>query len=435
GGGNCCGDTGVKISGMIALIDCNNFYCSCERVFNPGLLGRAMIVLSNNDGCAISRSEEAKELGIQMAQPAFMIDELIKKEQVNVFSSNYTLYDDMSRRVMQVIKELVPRAEVYSVDEIFADLSGMKFKDLEELGHEIKEMVGKCTGIPVTVGIGPTKTLAKMANRYAKKNRPMEGVFSAETEELVEMMLSATKIGDIWGIGKQYEALLTGKGFTTAIDLVKHAPEEWIRKEMSVVGQRLFQELKGISCIPWEEATKARKNICTSRSFGKLITRKNEIAQAIAKFTSSCGEKLRKDNTCARKLHVFLQTNPHRPQDPQYFQSVTLELEVATNLTTLLLKHAMKALDMIFLEGYNYQKAGVMVLDLIPQKEVQLGLFETLNNERDRKLMEKVDELNKVFGKDVVRFGVQDYGQNWKLKQGNLSSAYTTRLQQVIKAS
>jgi DNA polymerase V len=420
---------------MIALIDCNNFYCSCERVFNPGLLGRALIVLSNNDGCAISRSEEAKKLGIQMAQPAFMIDELIQKEEVKVFSSNYTLYDDMSRRVMQVIKELVPKAEVYSVDEIFADLSGMKYKDLEELGKEIREMVGKCTGIPVTVGIGPTKTLAKMANRYAKQNRPMEGVFSAYNDALVEMLLSATKIGDIWGIGKQYESLLIHKGFTTALELVRKAPEEWIRKEMSVVGQRLLNELKGVNCIPWEEATKVRKNICTSRSFGKLITSKNEISQAVAKFTSSCGEKLRKDNTCARKLHVFLQTNPHRPQDAQYFQFVTLELEVATNLTTILMKHAMKALDMIFREGYNYQKAGVMVLDLIPQKEIQLGLFEILNSERDRKLMEKVDELNKVFGKDKVRFGVQDYGKNWKLKQGNLSHAFTTRLHQVIKAS
>jgi DNA polymerase V len=419
---------------MIALIDCNNFYCSCERVFNPGLLGRALIVLSNNDGCAISRTEEAKDLGIQMAQPAFMIDELIKKEEVKVFSSNYTLYNDMSRRVMQVIKELVPKAEVYSVDEIFADLSGMKYNDPEELGFGIREMVGKCTGIPVTVGIGPTKTLAKMANRYAKKNRPMEGVFSAETDELVGMLLSSTEVGDIWGIGKQFESLLLSKGFTTALDLVNNAPEEWIRKEMSVVGQRLFQELKGINCIPWEETTKVRKNICTSRSFGKLITRKNEISQAIAKFTSSCGEKLRKDNTCARKLHVFLQTNPHRPKDEQYFQSVTLELEVATNLTTILLKHAMKALDMIYRDGYNYQKAGVMVLDLIPQKEIQLGLFESLNSQRDRKLMEKVDELNKVFGKDVVRFGVQDYGQSWKLKQGNLSSAYTTQLQQIIKA-
>jgi DNA polymerase V len=419
---------------MIALIDCNNFYCSCERVFNPGLLGRALIVLSNNDGCAISRTEEAKDLGIQMAQPAFMIDELIKKEEVKVFSSNYTLYNDMSRRVMQVIKELVPKAEVYSVDEIFADLSGMKYNDPEELGFGIREMVGKCTGIPVTVGIGPTKTLAKMANRYAKKNRPMEGVFSADTDELVGMLLSSTEVGDIWGIGKQFESLLLSKGFTTALDLVNNVPEEWIRKEMSVVGQRLFQELKGINCIPWEETTKVRKNICTSRSFGKLITRKNEISQAIAKFTSSCGEKLRKDNTCARKLHVFLQTNPHRPKDEQYFQSVTLELEVATNLTTILLKHAMKALDMIYRDGYNYQKAGVMVLDLIPQKEIQLGLFESLNSQRDRKLMEKVDELNKVFGKDVVRFGVQDYGQSWKLKQGNLSSAYTTQLQQIIKA-
>jgi DNA polymerase V len=420
---------------MIALIDCNNFYCSCERVFQPSLLGRALIVLSNNDGCAIARSEEAKALGIQMAQPAFMIDDLIKQNNVAVHSSNYTLYDDMSKRVMEVIKGFVPKTEVYSIDEIFADLTGMKYKDLTELGKEIREAVKACTGIPVSVGIGPTKALAKMANRYAKKTRPDEGVFSADSNELIDAMLQFTEVGDIWGIGKQYATLLKKHGFHTAKDFVTKVPEDWVRDKMSVVGLRLLTELKGITSIKWEEAIPTRKNICTSRSFGKIITAKSEVKQAVAKFTSSCAEKLRREKTCARKVHVFIKTNPHRPTDRQYEQAITIELPVASNLTTELMKYSMRGLELIFQPGYNYQKAGVMVLDLIPQEHIQLGLFDTKDRERDSKLMNALDRVNKAFGKDIVRFGVQDYGNNWKLKQGNLSPSYTTRLDHIPKAS
>jgi len=420
---------------MIALIDCNNFYCSCERVFNPTLLGRALLVLSNNDGCAIARSEEAKALGIKMAQPAFMIDDVIKQNNVAVHSSNYTLYDSMSNRVMQVIKELVPRTEVYSIDEIFADLSGMKYSNLAELAKSIRETVMKCTGIPVSVGIAPTKALAKMANKYAKKTRPDEGVFVADSKELINMMLQHTEIGDVWGIGKAHETLLIKQGFNTAFDFVTKAPEEWVKEKLTVVGQRLYNELKGIHCIKWEDSPQTKKNICTSKSFGKLITKKSEVKQAIAKFTSSCGEKLRREKTCARKVHVFIQTNPHRPTDPQYFQSITLEIPVPTNLTTELMKHSMRGLEMIFQMGYNYQKAGVMVLDLVPEQQIQLGLFESAPKEKEKKLMESIDKVNRAFGKDAVRFGVQGYGTKWHLKQGNLSPSYTTRLDHIPKAS
>ena len=418
---------------MVALIDCNNFYCSCERVFQPSLLGRALIVLSNNDGCAIARSEEAKAVGIKMAQPAFMIDDIIKENSVAVHSSNYTLYDNMSNRVMQVIKELVPKTEVYSIDEIFADLSGIKYQNLQQLAENIRQTVKRCTGIPVSVGIAPTKALAKMANRYAKKTRPDEGVFVADCKELIDAMLECTSIGDVWGIGKQLETVLKSKGINTAYEFVKNAPEEWIRKEMSVVGQRLYNELKGIPCIKWEEE-KPRKNICTSRSFGKLVTKKNEVKQAIAKFTSSCAEKLRREKTCPQKIHVFIQTNPHRPTDEQYFQSITLQIPVPTNVTTELIKYSMKGFEMIFQPGYHYQKAGVMVLDLVPQNQTQLGLFENAPKEKDKKLMESIDKVNRTFGKDIVRFGVQDYGTNWYLKQGNLSPQFTTRLDHIPKA-
>jgi len=393
-----------------------------------------MIVLSNNDGCAIARSEEAKALGIKMAQPAFMIDDVIKQNNVAVYSSNYTLYDNMSSRVMQVIKELVPKTEIYSIDEIFADLSGMKYTDLNTLATNIREIVIRCTGIPVSVGIGKTKALAKMANRYAKKTRPDEGVFVADCPKLTEAMLHFTEVGDIWGIGKQYEVLLKKHGFNTALDFVTKAPEEWVKKEMSVVGQRLWNELKGISCIKWEDKRPAKKNICTSHSFGKLITKKSDIKQAIAKFTALCGEKLRKEKTCAKKIKVEIQTNVHNPHQPQYLQNITLQLQVPSNLTTELMKYSMQAIDMIYQPGYLYQKGFVEVLDTVPEKQIQLGLFDRQKRERDAKLMESVDKVNKAFGKHVVRFAVHDYGKNWHLKRNHLSPCYTTRLDQLPNA-
>ena len=421
---------------MIALIDCNNFYCSCERVFDPSLAKKPIIVLSNNDGCAIARSEEAKAIGIQMAQPAFMVNDLIDRHQVQVFSSNYTLYGDMSERVMSIIKEFVQKVEVYSIDEIFADLTDFKYHDVKELCGTIRKTVMQYTGIPITIGIAPTKALAKLANRYAKKNNQQEGIHYAGSHESVEHLLSSAAIGDIWGIGKQHEAFLKKNGIYSAKDLIK-VPEAWIRKNMSVVGQRLVNELKGINCIKWEEQKPVRKNICTSRSFGTLIKTKREVKQAVAKFTASCAEKLRREKTCARKLEVFVQTNPHRPEDAQYYQSITLELTVPTNATTELMKYSMKGLEMIFQSGYNYQKAGVIVLDLIPDQQIQLGLFDKQNIEKDSRLMKSLDMVNKDFGKDIVRFGVQDYGKDWWLKQRKLSRCYTTRLDQIpeVKAS
>jgi DNA polymerase V len=417
---------------MIALIDCNNFYVSCERVFDPALRNKPVIVLSNNDGCAIARSEEAKALGIKMGTPAFMIGDLIRQHDVRVFSSNYALYDDMSSRVMQVINSFVPRTEIYSIDEIFADLSGLAYTNLVKLGQDIREAVGRITGIPVSVGIAATKTLAKMANRFAKKKKDANGVYAADTKEGLHTMLQATEVQDVWGVGAAYAKMLKLNGFNTAAQLA-NAPEEWVRKNMSVVGQRLLNELRGMACIPFEEKAAAKKNICTSRSFGKLITSKREIRQAVATFTSSCGQKLRKEGSVARKIHVFIQTNPHRRQDPQYFHSITMEIEVPTNSTATLLKYSMRALDLLYKPGYNYMKTGVMVLDLQPASEVQMGLFEQRDREKEEKIMGTLDELNASFGKDVVRFGVQEFNKKWKLRQEHLSRSFTTRLDQVVR--
>jgi DNA polymerase V len=420
---------------MIVLIDCNNFYVSCERVFDPSLQHKPVIVLSNNDGCAIARSDEAKALGIKMGAPAFLMQDLIRKHDVKVFSSNYALYGDMSAKVMEVIRSFIPDTEVYSIDEIFADLSSLTYVNLLKLGTALREAVMNRTGIPVTIGIAQTKTLAKMANRYAKKAPGLRlqaagpGIFVAEENFQVVEMLANTKVEDIWGIGPQHAIRLQQNGFTTAADFIK-APEDWVRSEMSVVGLRTLYELKGFSCIKWEPLPAKKKNICTSRQFGKLITGKKEVRQAIATFASSCAQKLRKEGSCARKIHVFLQTNVHRKQDEQYFHSVTLDIPAPTNSTVELLKYAMQAMDLLYKPGYYYQKTGVIVMDLVPETCVQMALFENTNRKKEKKVMKTLDELQENFG-DVVRFATQEFNKKWNLRRNHLSKSYTTKFDQL----
>ncbi|HUQ96921.1 MAG TPA: Y-family DNA polymerase, partial [Chitinophagaceae bacterium] len=325
---------------MIALIDCNNYYVSCERVFQPLLIGRPLIVLSNNDGCAISRSDEAKALGIKMGTPPHLIEDLIAQYNVQMRSSNYPLYGDMSWRVMEIIKSFAPKTEVYSIDEIFCDFSELQHhNDLTALGMQIRTTIKQYTGLPVSVGIAPTKVLAKMANRYAKKQWLESSVHYAHTPEQIDEMLQVTPVGDTWGIGNEHEKVLLQHGIKTAADFV-NAPEEWIRKTFSVKGQRLLAELKGVSCLEWKEMAPPKRNICTSRSFGRLINTKREVQQAVATHTASCGAKLRKEGSCARRIHVFIHTNSHRTQDAQHFHSITLELPVATSSTPELIKYA-----------------------------------------------------------------------------------------------
>jgi DNA polymerase V len=417
---------------MIALVDCNNFYASCERVFDPSLKGKPIVVLSNNDGCAIARSEEAKALGIEMGTPAFMIQEVLKDKNVAVFSSNYTLYGSMSERVVKIIKTFVPKVEVYSIDEAFLDLASFGYTDLYSLAIEIRETIMAHTGLPVTIGIAPTKTLAKMANRFAKKRKKATGVHVAEGPGQIDELLAATQVGDIWGVGKQYQKLLEFHQFKTAKDLLA-APEEWIRKNMSVVGQRLQYELKGIKAIEWEDAPPAKKNICTARSFGQLLTDFKDIQQAIASHASNCAKKLRKDNSCCKKVHVFIQTNPYRPEDKQYIASITVKLIVASNSTTEIIKYAIKALKMIYRPGFKYLKAGVMVMDIVPQTQLQLGLFDKRDRAKDNRLMNALDKSNNAFGKDLVRYGTQSYGKKWKLRAEKLSPCYTTRIGDIMK--
>lgn len=416
---------------MYALVDCNNFYVSCERLFNPKLEGRPIIVLSNNDGCAIARSEEAKALGIDMGTPAFMIDKLIKKHNIEIFSSNYTLYGDISDRVMKTLGTFVPQLEIYSIDEAFLDMHNMDYTDLLKLAIEIKKTVKKNIGIPVCVGIAPTKTLAKMANRYAKKKRKEIGVHWAANQGLVEEMLAFTEVGDVWGIGRQRALLLTRNGFKTAFDFIK-APEEWVRENMTVVGQRLFNELKGIPALNWEFEQPSKKNICTSRSFGKLISNKKMIQEALSNYVATCALKLRQQKSCAKEINVFLQTNVHRLEESQYCRSITIEIEVASNNTGELISYALKGLDIIFKEGYNYQKCGIIAQRLVPQEQIQTSIFDKQTRQRDKVIMLAMDKINSSIGKEIVRSARQNFKKEYKLRANHLSSKYTTDISEIL---
>ena len=307
----------------------------------------------------------------------------------------------------------------------------MVHHDFTNLGFEIRQAVKSNVGLPVTIGIAKTKTLAKIANRYAKKRMKSIGVFYMDTDEKIREALAATEIGDVWGIGGQYEKLLLRNRFKTALDLLG-APEEWIKKNMSVVGQRLYNELKGIPCLQMERSPPAKKAICTARSFGQLLSSKEDIRQATSNYVSRCAEKLRKQNSCCKLLQVFLQTNIHSQEDRQYFRSVNLELPVATNNTAELIYYAMKGLDIIYREGYNFKKSGILVSNLVPETQLQMGLFDKRDRTRDKQLMGVLDKVNGRFGKNLVRFAVQGYSKKWKLRQTRLSPCYTTRLEEVL---
>lgn len=416
---------------MIALVDCNNFYASCERVFDPSLNGKPVVVLSNNDGCVIARSDEAKALGVQMGAIAYLNEDFFQKNRIHVFSSNYVLYGSLSDRVMRLLNEFSNSIECYSIDEAFLDFEGFTYADLTQLGLEIKSRVKSNVGIPVSVGIGPTKTLAKMANRFAKKTKKEIGVHVLDTPDKISEVLRFTGIGDVWGVGGQYAKMLARNGFQTAYDITM-APDEWIRKEMSVVGQRTLNELRGIPCIEMQEVAPPKKNICVARGFGKLLKEKSEVQEALSNYVSIIGEKLRKGKLCARQLHVFVQTNIHRPGDKQYFRAISQPLPVATNNTAELLHYANAALEHIFVPGYNYHKAGCTALDLVPEDQIQYAIFDTQNRERNDTMMKALDKLNGFFGKNTVRFVRQGYSKKWKLRQERLSPCYTTRISEVL---
>jgi DNA polymerase V len=416
---------------MIALVDCNNFYASCERLFQPRLQNKPVVVLSNNDGCVIARSDEAKALGIEMGAPSFLIESLLQQHNVSVFSSNYTLYGDLSDRVMTTLSQFADQLEVYSIDEAFLNLASFRHHNLPEYAQEIRNTVMQHTGIPVSIGIAPSKTLAKIANRLVKKTNKQLGVYCLDSMEKIQFALQQTPVNDIWGIGSQYTKLLTRQGFITAWD-VSRAPEEWIRKNLSVVGQRMYNELKGISCIAFEEMPPKKKMVCVARGFGKVLSDKNDLMEALANFTAMVAAKLRSEELATNTIQIFVQTNAHRSKEPQYFRSLTIRLPVATNSTNELIHHARQGLETIYRPGYNYNKTGCTAMELIPAREVQHNIFDKENRARNSQLMQVLDKVNRSFGKNAVRFALQGFGTRWKLRQLKLSPSYTTRIDEVL---
>ncbi len=389
---------------MFALVDGNNFYASCERVFNPALRDKAIVVLSNNDGIIIARSNEAKALGIKMGTPTFEIKDLIAAKKVLAFSTNFALYGDMSQRMMRIFRDFTPDIEVYSIDEAFLDFSGFKQIDLKQTGIDLRQKVLKYIGIPVSVGFGPSKTLAKIANKIAKKYMK-NGVALIDTPKKIEKALKMTPIDDVWGIGRQYTRFLQKYQVQTAWDFTR-LPDHFIRKNMSVNGLRTKQELLGIACIPMAYHPEPRKAIRTARTFAKSKSGYDEVSEAVSTFAASCARKLREQGSVANLVTVFIRTNKFDKKNPYYANSFTLQVN-ATSSSIDLIKAAKKALQIIFKEGLFYKKAGVMVSGLISETHRQLSLFDDQNFAKHKQLMQTIDRLNNRAGLSVVKFAAE----------------------------
>jgi len=420
---------------MFGLVDCNNFYASCERLFRPDLANRPVVVLSNNDGCIIARSNEAKTIGIGMGTPYFRQEHLIRRHGVAVFSSNYPLYGDISQRVMDVLMGLEPDVEVYSIDEAFLSLPGRDIDDLENRGRCLRAAVQKQTGIPVSIGFGPTKTLAKIANRFAKKKPAASGIFVISSGQLLDPLLATVTVEDVWGIGRRHAARLKAHGVYTALAL-KNCSDTWLRRELTVTGLRTALELRGISCISLEKAAPARKSICTSRSFGQPVETLADLQEAVATYTAQAAYKLRSAGLRATVVDVFIRTNSFRQEDAQYCNRKTFTLPVPSSHTATLIKVALASLRTMYRSGYRYQKAGVLLNGLVPECFEQLPLF-AAPPPRAASLMNAVDQINRRWGRDTIQSAAAGLVKEWRFRQLKKSPAYTTRWSElpVVKAS
>ena len=416
---------------MLALIDCNNFFASCERVFRPDLRGRAVVVLSNNDGCVIARSDESKALGIPMGAPIFKWRETIKRHDVKVFSSNFALYGDMSGRVMNILRRYAPEMEAYSIDEAFLNFDGFDYENLQKYCEDIRKTVLRSTGVPISIGVAETKSQAKMANRIAKKfPERTKGVHIIDTEESLEKALKWLDVDDVWGIGRKHAARLKAQGVHKAFDFTQ-MPEQWVRKHMSVVGLRLQRDLKGERNIEIEHVAK-KKSIATTRSFETMYTELEELRERVSTFAVSCGEKLRRQQSCCNALMVFVHTNRFRKDLDQYSRNIVVAAPYPVNSDMDMVKMAIRGLEKIFRKGYQYKKAGVVALSLTPDSERQLNIFEE-DNARYKQVMKAVDHLNRELGAGKVKLAVQDLDRRWKMNQDHLSKRYTTKLDEIIK--
>nr|WP_294897801.1 Y-family DNA polymerase [uncultured Pedobacter sp.] len=415
---------------MIALVDCNNFYASCERLFRPELNGKPVVVLSNNDGCVIARSQEAKDLGIKMGVPFFKFQEFFKANGVTAFSSNYRLYADMSARVMNNLARFTPEVEVYSIDECFLRFRFHDSVNLQELAGKIRKEVIKNTGIPVSIGVAPSKTLAKIANKIAKKHPT--GVMVLDTDLKITEALAIFPIDDVWGIGRASQ----GKYLTQGIEFagqIRSQPLDWIQKTFTIQGVRMWYELWGKPVIPFGYFPERKKGICSSRGFGKLTDDIHKLKEAAVAYASRVAEKLREDKSCCSVLSVRLLTNPFRTESAQYYPSISIPLAQPINNTPDLVKVAVRAVDLLYKPGHLFLKVEIMATGLIPEDEVQLNIFNPCDASAKNKVSDVMDVLNLYYGKGTVRMAGETFDKSWKMRQNFLSPSYTTNWNDIIK--
>lgn len=410
---------------IFALVDCNNFYVSCERVFDPGLIGRPVVVLSNNDGCVVARSNESKALGIAMGVPFFKIRDLVRQHQVTVLSSNYALYADMSRRVTEVLSTFTPDLEVYSIDESFLDLAPLALADQEGFCRGMRAKVLRWTGIPVSIGLGPSKTLAKVANRLAKRTATTGGVLDLTSHpEGTEGALAATPVGEVWGIGPRWEAKLSALGITDALRL-RDAPEGLIRQMMGKVGLRTVLELRGMAVHTLETEPALKQTICRSRTFGQAVRTLDGVREAIVVFATRAAEKLREDELVAGALAVFIMTDRFDPKVRQRSASVTEAFDTQTDDTQEIVRASLRALNKAWREGYAYRKAGVLLLGLAAKADQPRDLFEG-NRDQSAQRMAALDKVNERFGRGTLTFGLSSKDAAWHGRMSHVTPRYTT---------
>lgn len=412
---------------VFALVDCNNFYASCEKLFDPRLLHTPVVVLSNNDGCVVARSAEAKALGIAMGVPWHQIQDVATRQGVVPFSSNYALYADMSSRVVEVLGQFTPNLEVYSIDESFLDLSG--FSDLEAYGQQIRARVRDWLGLMVCVGIGSSKTLAKLANHCAKKHLAgVNGVcdFTTMGEGELDSLFSSIKVSELWGVGRKLTQRLEAMGIRTVREL-RDADPETIRTRFSVVLERTVRELRGVSCLALDEVAADKQQIISSRSFGRYITRLPDLEEAVSAYISRAAEKLRDQDSVAGVLQIYIRTNPFSEHQRQYQKALSVPLPRATADTCLLVQWGLRMLRRIYKPGFNYQKAGVMLTDIRPRQNTQGDLFANEAwSERRAKLMETMDAINGRWGRGAMRLAAEGIRKSWQMKRERVSPGYTT---------
>lgn len=411
---------------MFALVDCNNFYVSCERLFLPALERAPVAVLSNNDGNVVARSNEVKSLGLEFGAPYHECLGFIEKHGMRVFSSNYVLYGDLSHRVMETLARFAPVMEIYSIDEAFLDLRGLPERGLEDWGARVRSTVRQWTGIPVSIGIAPTKTLAKLANRIAKRRFPDRGVFAITGREELGSLLDGVPVKDIWGIGPRYARLLNRHGVLTAREF-RDLPDWWLKKNMTVTGLRTAWELRGLSCLELEELVPPRKGIVSSRSFGRPVESLDELREAVAGYVSRAAGKLRRQRSSAAFLGVFLATNPFK-EGPQYSNFTAVRLAVPTSYTPELIARARRCLEAIYRPGFRYKKAGVMLAEILDDDQATGDLFEAPGAaRRKRSLAGTVDRINSRLGRGTVFYAAEGIGRTWSMRRSLLSPCYTTR--------